>query len=432
MGIVVTAGNALHHTAALIDSLGNHLGGTQAPLAVHSGDCWDNDAFGRYRTSSPTMQLDAQHHYGQQHYLFQSVVASGGTLTDSPVDSSLTLTVTSTVGSKVTNRSKRMYYQAGLSQLVAMTFNFQTTQAGIVKRAGYFDNDDGVYLKNTGGVLSVVLRSSVTGVIVEEEVPRSGWFDPLDGTGPSGITLNTITTQILLMDLQWLGVGRVRLALDIGGVTVPFAEINNANVRSQVYMQTANLPVTYEIENVSSLLGSTMMQICSAVYSEGSTGLLSTKHAASNEATPRSVGAASFFPVLSIRPAQLFNGRANKGSIIPLRTEVFITGNNAIHWELWQDATITGGTWLPQGDVASMAEYNVTATAVTAPLSVSSEGYAAAGGKAGLVNTSTSDVKTNHNLQIDPGGTANTLTLVAKTRSGTASVYGAFEWGERY
>jgi len=402
------------------------------PIHTCSGDCWDNDAFGRYRTSQPTMRLDAQHHYGQQHYLFNAVLAGGATLTDSMIDSSLTHTVTSTVGSKVTNRSKRQFYQAGLSHLIAMTFNMQTTQTGIVKRIGYFDTDDGVFLENNGGALSVILRHSVTGSVVEDPYPRSMWFDKLDGTGPSGITLNESATNILLFDLQWLGVGRARCALDIDGVVVPFVNINNANNKPQVYMQTANLPVTYEIENVSSLVGSTMMQICSAVYSEGSTGLLSTKHSQSNGIVSRSVGSTVFTPVLAIQPALLYKGRANKGEILPLRTELFVTGNNAVHWELWEDAVITGGVWNPQGDAPSMAEYKVTATSVSTPRSVRGEGYAAAGGKGGLTNALSTDIQTNYSMQIDATGLPDSMTLVAKAITGNATVYGAVEWGERY
>jgi len=425
-----TTGSQVRHV--IEDSLGNASGTSSNPIHTCNGDCWDNDAFGRYRTSQPTMRLDAQHHYGQQHYLFNAIVLSGGAVTDSMVDSSLTLSVTSTIGSKVTNRSRRMYYQAGLSHLITMTLNMQTTQPGIVKRLGYFDDDDGVYLENNSGNLSVVLRHSVTGALVEDPFPRSTWFDKLDGTGPSGITLDTTKTQILLFDLQWLGVGRVRCAFDIDGVVVPFLNINNANNKLQPYMHSANLPVTYEVENVSALVGSTMMQVCSAVYSEGSTGLLSTKHAKSNEVSPVSVGATLFVPITSIRPAQLFKGRVNKGEMIPLRTEVFVTGNNAIHWELWEDAVITGGGWPAQGDISSMAEVNTAGTAVASPLAVRGEGYAAGGGKGGLTNVAASTVDTNYSMQIDPTGVPDTLTLVAKSLGGTATVYGAFEWGERY
>jgi hypothetical protein len=39
----------------------------------------------------------------------------------------------------------------------------------------------------------------------------------MDGTGRSGITLDVTKTQIFIVDLEWLGVGRVRLGFVIDG-----------------------------------------------------------------------------------------------------------------------------------------------------------------------------------------------------------------------
>jgi len=57
--------------------------------------------------------------------------------------------------------------------------------------------------------VSFVERSLSTGT--ETRVPQYQWNgDKLDGTGHSGLTLDTSKAQILWTDVEWLGLGTVR------------------------------------------------------------------------------------------------------------------------------------------------------------------------------------------------------------------------------
>jgi hypothetical protein len=52
----------------------------------------------------------------------------------------------------------------------------------------------------------------------ETVVPQTNWnIDKLDGTGISGITLDISKAQILWMDIEWLGLGTVRIGFVING-----------------------------------------------------------------------------------------------------------------------------------------------------------------------------------------------------------------------
>jgi hypothetical protein len=71
----------------------------------------------------------------------------------------------------------------------------------------------------------------VTGSVVNTRVAQADWNqDPLDGTGPSGLTLDSSKAQILYMDIEWLGLGTVRTGFIINGAFVPCHNFDHANL----------------------------------------------------------------------------------------------------------------------------------------------------------------------------------------------------------
>jgi len=70
------------------------------------------------------------------------------------------------------------------------------------QRVGYYGAANGIFLELENAVLSFVKRSSITGSVVETKVAQANWnVDKLDGTGPSGITLDITKAQILFSDI---------------------------------------------------------------------------------------------------------------------------------------------------------------------------------------------------------------------------------------
>jgi hypothetical protein len=64
--------------------------------------------------------------------------------------------------------------------------------------------------------------------------------------------------------------GAVRVGFVIDGKFITAHTFLNANSLSTVYMQTANLPIRYEIEATGTLTGSaTLEQVCSTAIIEG-------------------------------------------------------------------------------------------------------------------------------------------------------------------
>jgi hypothetical protein len=115
---------------------------------------------------------------------------------------------------------------------------------------GYYDDSNGLFVELQDSTINFVLRSTKTGVVTEDRISQSNWnIDPLNGSGPSGITLDITKAQILFIDFEWLGVGTVRVGFVIDGKIYYANYFNHANIIDSTYMKTATLPISYEIKN---------------------------------------------------------------------------------------------------------------------------------------------------------------------------------------
>jgi hypothetical protein len=82
--------------------------------------------------------------------------------------------------------------------------------------------------------------------------------------------------NLMTVDYQWLGVGRVRFGMVLSGQTFYFLDYTAANNISTVYMSSPNQPIRYEIRQVGVGSGYFDM-ICSQTSTEGAlNGLYST------------------------------------------------------------------------------------------------------------------------------------------------------------
>lgn len=317
------------------------------------------DAFARLRTSNPFTLFDSSHRYADNNK-WETSVASSGAATFSANEGLVNLSVTADSGSKVYRETKRCFsYQPGKSLLALNTFVMNPAKTGLRQRAGYFGAANGVFLELDGSTLSFVERSSVTGSVVETKVTQANWNnDRLDGTGESGLTLDISKAQIMWADIEWLGLGTVRLGFVINGVFIHCHSFHHANLITSTYITTASLPLRYEIENTAGTSGaSTMKQICSTVISEGGYDLSGLQLAASIPVdSPRTLGTAgTFYPVVSLR---LKATRLDAIAILSALSVMAISTGN-FNWQIRIGGTTTGGTWISAG-TDSAVEYNIS------------------------------------------------------------------------
>lgn len=328
------------------------------------------DAFGRLRVSNPLTLFDSSHRY-KDNDLWNTSTASGGAATFNTNQGLVDLSVTTTSGSKVYRETTKVFaYLPGKSLLVMTTFVMNAAKSNLRQRVGYFGDSNGMYLELDGAggnVLSFVKRSSVSGSVVDTSVTQANWnYDKMDGTGPSGLTLDITKAQILWMDFEWLGVGTVRLGFVINGKFILCHQFNHANIITSTYITTASLPLRYEIENTGTTASaSNLKQICSTVISEGGYELRGLQQAVNIPiTTPRTLAVAgTYYPIASIR----LKASPNFLDAIVILTALSVlgTGNGVnYNWQVRATGATTGGTWVSAG-ANSAVEYNITGTSFT-------------------------------------------------------------------
>jgi hypothetical protein len=319
------------------------------------------DAFGRLRVSNPFTLFDSSHRFADNN-LWSTSTATGGAATFNAAQGLMDLDVTAASGSEVIRETTKVFsYQPGKSLLVLNTFVMSAAKTGLRQRVGYYGAANGYYLEQNDSIVSFVERSFVTGAVVNTPVAQASWnVDPLNGSGPSGITLDLTKSQILFMDLEWLGVGTVRIGFVINGNFYVCHKFHHANIIASTYITTASLPLRYEITNTGATSGaSTLKQICSTVLSEGGYELRGSQQAVGTPITsPRTLTTAgTFYPIVSIRL------KSTRLDAIAVATAISIIGNTAANynWQVVVAGTTTGGSWVSAGTNSSV-EYNITGT----------------------------------------------------------------------
>jgi len=319
------------------------------------------DAFGRLRVSSPLTLFDSSHRYADNG-LWSTSASTGGSATFNSSQGLVDLTVTSSSGSEVIRETIKVFaYQPGKSLLVLSTFVMSPAKTNLRQRVGYYGAENGLYVQLNNSTLSFVERSLVTGVVAESVVNQSSWnVDTMDGSGPSGIVLDITKAQILFMDIEWLGLGTVRLGFVIDGNFYVCHKFNHANLITSTYITTACLPLRYEITNTGATSGtSTLKQICSSVISEGGYELRGLQQAVGTPITAARTltTAGTYYPIVSIR---LKSARLDA---IVIATALSLVGSTTgtYNWRLVSSGTTSGGSWVSAG-VDSSVEYNLNAT----------------------------------------------------------------------
>lgn len=413
----------LFETVMLADQYGN-LVGPSNPTGVAV------DAFGRARTSTPLTLFDSSHRFSDNG-LWSTANTAGGTYAFSANEGLVNLDVNTTSGAEVIRETTKVFsYQPGKSLLNLNTFKFSPAKTNLRQRVGYYSAQNGMYLELDGSVLSFVERTYTSGVVQETRVTQANWnMDRLDGTGPSLRTLDITKAQIMWMDIEWLGLGSVRMGFIIDGQIIHCHSFHHANRIGTTYITTASLPIRYEITNTGTTSSnSTLKQVCSTVISEGGYELRGKQNAVGIPITsPKALATAgTLYPVISI---QLKSTHLD-AIVIPTAVSLLGQGNGInFNWKIVAGATITTGAWTP-ADNDSAVEYTISGTAMSGGRTLAS----------GFINSSNQgspalDIlkQALFQFQLERNGLTgvpSTFTLAVTADTNTQTCFGSVDWEE--
>jgi hypothetical protein len=414
-----------------LDAILRGLVTTTLPIPVSIGGT-NVDAFGRMRVSNPLTLFDSSHRYADNNLWVNSITGTAAA-TFNANEGLMDLTVGSASGDQIIRETIKVFsYQPGKSLLVMNTFVFGTAKANLRQRAGYYGAANGIYFEREGSTNYMVERSSVTGAPINTRVAQADWNqDPLDGTGPSGLTLDSSKAQILYLDIEWLGLGTVRTGFIINGAFVPCHNFDHANLVNTTYITTASLPLRYEMTNMAATTGaSTLKQVCSTVISEGGYELRGAQLSAGTPiTTPKTLTTAgTVYPIVSFR---LKSTRLDGIAILTAISILGVTNNANYQWSVVVNGTTTGGTWVSAGTNSSV-EYNITGTSFSSTGGrILATGYFQGSNQGATSVDILKEALFTTQLERNPfTATAYEITLACAAASNGDQVLGSLDWEE--
>lgn len=403
---------------------------------VTIGDTESRDAFGRLRVSNPTAVFDSQFTYGLQPLLYEQITnGTWATITHDTTNRNVLLTFSSTpTGGKSYMQSYQHHrYQPWKSQLIRMTFNFTAQVANCLKFAGYSDGVNGIEFQNNGTTNQIVVYSGTGNGT--QTVTQTNWnIDKLDGTWISWVTLDITKSQQLIIDMEALYTGRVRIGFHASGQIYYCHEFNFENSVVNPYIQNANLPVRCGMI-CTGTVSTTMKFQCVSIASEWWQERTIGEEFSQETATTLVAASGTRTHALSIRPKATFNGITNRASIYFIEINLLVTGANPVKWELCIGDVLTWTTTFNDVNTTySCVEYNTAGTTSGAPAIVIDADYVIssgsgsnAGGQGGMPLTF------RYPITLDAAGnprSLGTLTLLVTGIGGTSACRAEMKWSE--
>jgi hypothetical protein len=396
------------------------------------GDNASTDGFGKLRVTSPRTLFDAKQLAGKLPQVFDEVISGTGASSVWQSGDSLTLMSTTSSGDYVIRQTSIHFnYQPGKSILAYFTGVF-TPELNITKRIGLFQGQstapylptDGIFIESVDGpngyIAFRVLKTA--GTPYSLSAAQTEWnIDKLDGSGSSGETIDFNNAQLLVIDYEWLGVGRIRCGFNINGRTIYAHQFVHTNLKTP-YITSGSQPVRYEIRQTGPGAGS-LKHICSSVMSEGGEEHIGTSVTA--ELTdPAGIGIVTtgYRPIFAIR----LDTAAHDLALVITKLHMLNIGNSDAIYKIVQNPIISGGsltfTNLPTNPNIQVANGSAT-------LSLSggydiAAGYSSKGNSAVASGQGSSDFLgelTIVGTRIN--GTSDVFVVAAKSIGGSSTVY---------
>jgi len=401
---------------------------SNAVLSVKYADSPNLNPFGGVRVSQDTIQFESKRLSAEivdQFWSNQEVSGSGTSTAFNVNKATTTLSVSATTAGVRENQTKRSFnYPAGAGIKTFITFNNMDTATGNKKWAGYGNGDNGLFFRHNGGTAEFYILSNVSGTPTETEVfTQANWnLDTMDGNGASGVTLDFEKGQILIIDFEWLSLGRIRWGWVIGGQIIYAHEYSAENTEIDPWASSPNLPVQYGISNDGTGAADSMGAICCAVISEGgnSSDLGVTRYASTNGTHVDANVANTIYAVVGIRLKSTHLYLTSAIEKISMISET----NDDFEWILFFNPTVAGTfTYSDLSGSCMQVARGATANTVTG-------GIALDGNFSKSSSSIEASVKNAQVLGAEIDGTRDTMVLCVRPLSANADIQGSITWKE--
>ena len=390
--------------------------------------------------------------YGIETDVWDTGTTGTASVTYDSNSSQLIMSIGGTVGDKCLRITKNVQrYIPGRTSTLSFAVTLNTPVEGIRKRIGMFEGGNGFWFEDSGvwvdGIPQYKCVVSNTGTPIS--VSRDNWNgDKLDGNGVSGIVADASKIQLITVEYEWYGAGQVKFGFVIDGKTHVVHTHSNANRYQNPWSETPFLPISLELEAISTVAGGpfTMIQGSNSLISEGDVGKLGIAQNVSSPFYGTRMAAAltsaatrdNWYPVLSIR----LKSDALTGIVLPTFFQTATIDNTNVFYKICRNATIPAAVvagqdgpqpWLDMPDTNSFVQYQTylnpaNITVANQGTSIDSGFVISGGGGAAIAF----DKDTNYQLGRNTLGTvSDTLTIMAASNNTGKDALASMTWIEQ-
>jgi hypothetical protein len=292
----------------------------------------NTDAFSRLRVSFPFTIFEGTN-INYKSTKFTESVSGNANISYNINTSTVNLNITG-IGHAIREGKTCAYYQPGKSLFSMFSFCMDEMDENLRQMVGYYDCSNGLYLDVCGTSIYFTKRTYINNIVEEIKVEQNNW------NKNTLLLLDTSKSQILWIDIEWLGVGSVRMGFIIDGEFILCHQFNHANVINSVFITSANLPPRYEIISTGNIT-KTLKSICCTILSEGGFEFRGIKNIIDTGTTQISLTNRITIPLIALRINPLYLNAI----VIPSLLSLLPISNGTISYKLLMNPTITVSEW---------------------------------------------------------------------------------------
>lgn len=325
------------------------------------------DAFGNLATTTITPKIQLQFPYVLNTDNINTSLTGSGTVTQ--VAPFAIASTTAAINSSARLSSKAsLHYRTGQGGLCLFTAIFTAGVANSAQEVGLGDDIHGFFFGYSGATFGINRRT----LSVDNFIPQSSWNkDKMDGTGPSGVTLDPTKGNVYKIQYQWLGFGAINFFIEsqFTGKFVLVHQIQYANQNTDTSVRNPSMPVTFKASNTTNNTNIVVKVPSISAFVEGQTvdiGLI-------NSINNRKTGVTTETNLLTIRSNATFGGLINRKFVKPLFLSISNTSTADALFRVVLNATLGGSpTFTDISTGTSVVSYDVAGTTVTGGRLISS------------------------------------------------------------
>lgn len=380
-------------------------------------DCYPfKSATGELLIDEPWLISPLKFSYNMNTYSAITNTTGSGTIT---YDSGLAIMESTGAGTATITSGIRAYAEPGqgVSCVFAAAFFNSIDITGVIEIAGVGNDTDGFFFGSVDGLFGILHRNNS----VDTFITQNQWnVDKMDGTGTSGIVLDTTLGNIYKIQYLRLEFGNINFYIE-SAETGQFVLVHQIEYTNNNTAPSLSNPGIQLMAQVSSTGGEIYMELSSmGLYTEG---IFNPHLGIRNNISDSNTIDTTIVTTLSIRNDSVFFSITNQLMVFPDQMSILNASdsNTDALFSLYLNPTVDTAPTFFQVNPNSCVSYSIDVSTFSGGTFV---------GSFGLSNGSSKSIKIeDYGLELSPG---DVLVIACSTLADEGTMYASISWLEQF